>query len=99
VGQPGHRPLDSFSAVLLLVLVVSPVTAPFSSCDLENLLSDRDARHGALLQSTVVQDKPVDGLTGGFVLDVRHPTSPEPSIACTPAPAGGCALQQFPLRI
>lgn len=99
VGQPCHRPLARLWAVLLLVLVVSPVTAPFSSCDLENLLSDSNAHHGAILHSKVLQDKPADGLARPFVPEVRHPAALEPAKARPSAPALGCGLQPFPLRV
>jgi len=93
-----HDRTGSFWAILLLVLAVSPVTAPFSSCDLEHLFSERAAHPGAILQAQNVQDKTVGGVTDGFVLDVRHAAAPEPSI-CAPAQAPGCARRQFPLRI
>ena len=41
----------SFWAVLLLVLATSPLTAPFSSCSVLDLLADRELQNGALVQA------------------------------------------------
>ena len=89
---------SGFWTILLLVLALSPVTAAFSSCDLEPLVSDREAR-GAILQPSAVQDKPVNGLIGLIVPDVRPQARLEPCVSGAPAPVQGCTMRRFPLRI
>ena len=51
-----HRKAIGFWAVLLLVLVVSPVTAPFSSCDLGDLVAGRDLHDDGILQAKTAKD-------------------------------------------
>jgi hypothetical protein len=90
--------LSGFWAILLLVLAVSPVTAPFSSCDVENLFSDSHVTR-AMLQSKVVEEKPVDGVPEGVVPHAGSHASLEPCAAGAAAPVQGFAAWQFPLRI
>ena len=89
----------SFWAILLLVLAVSPVTAPFSSCDLGHLFANPGPHPGAILQSKLLQDKSVDDVTVGLVRDVLVPDASEPCGAGTRAPAPRLGVTHFPLRI
>jgi hypothetical protein len=57
-------------AVALLVLSVSPVTTPFATLDLIDLLGGRASHEGVLLQSKPAPDEPAAGLTAS--------TSPQP---------------------
>ena len=58
-----------FWAVLLLLLAVSPVTAPFSFCDLGDLFADRDLHGGGILQSKTAKDDAKPSLsTTAFVI-------------------------------
>jgi hypothetical protein len=43
-------------ALLLLVLAVSPLTAPFSTCDLFDLLTGRASSAGAIVQAKAADD-------------------------------------------
>ena len=89
----------SFWAILLLVLAVSPVTAPFSSCDLGALFADPGPHPGAILQSKVLQDKSVDNVAVGIVRDVPIPAASKAPGAGTRAPAPRLGIRHFPLRI
>jgi hypothetical protein len=97
VGRLENRTLASPWAILLLVLAICPVTAPFASCDLDDLLTDRDSVN-AILQSKGVHDKSVVCLTGGFVCGVHLTLAPELPLGSTTA-ALFRAVRQFPLRI
>ena len=88
---------SGFWAILLLVLAVSPVTAPFSSCDVENLFSDRDVTR-AMLQSKLVEEKPVDRVPDCVVPEAGSHAPLEPCVTGAAAPVQGFAWQ-FPLRI
>ena len=90
--------MPGFWAILLFVLAVSPVTAPFSAFDLENFLSDRDAHPNAIVQSKGVQDKSAAGLTSGFALEVVYTIMAAPLVRAS-APAHARGEPQFPLRI
>lgn len=53
--------------VLLLLLVVSPVTAPFSTCDLLELFGG-PASPGSGVHSKAMPDEPVAGAGGAIVV-------------------------------
>ena len=93
------RPLWSFWAVLLLVLAVSPVTAPFSSYDLGDLFSDPSPHPGAILQIKVVHDKSIDTVTRSLAGHVQRHLAPEPCVASAQAQAPAPTIRHFPLRI
>jgi hypothetical protein len=85
-------------AVLLLVLAISPVTAPFSSCDLEDLLADRDVHCGAILQAKSLIAPAVPGLNSGSGLDLPRVAPARSAIQFTPS-AHRAHPRRIPLRI
>ena len=85
-------------AVLLLVLAISPVTAPFSSCELEDFLADRDVHSGAILQAKSITAPAVPGLNSGSGLDLARVAPERRVIQLTPA-AHRADPRHIPLRI
>jgi hypothetical protein len=93
-----HRRIVTTCAVILFVLSVSPVTAPFATLDLMDLLGGGPSRDGALLQSKPAPDEPAVGLSAGpSPFTFRHDIASVSSCVA-------CALRVFrarhlPLRI
>lgn len=55
--NPLHKRLFvRLSGAVLLLLMLSPVTAPFATCDLADLLAGTSSDGGAVLQSKPLQD-------------------------------------------
>ena len=72
----GNRVLLRLGGVMLLVLVLSPFTAPFSTCDLSDLFGDTTSDGGAILQSKPAPQEPTPALTGIVDLqELRNHTS------------------------
>jgi len=63
-----RRTLPRLCVIALLLLAVSPVTAPFSTCDLLDLLGGPPSTGGAVLQSKTTSDEPVSGVGGSLVV-------------------------------
>lgn len=84
--------------ILLLVLMVSPITAPFSTCDLLDLLGGSRAAGAAVLQSKSVPDDPVPGLVGHVTVHAVQITASVPP-GLQPGEPGRRATLQTPLRI
>jgi hypothetical protein len=75
-----HRTLVSrFFAAVLLVLAISPFTAPFSPCDITGLFGDGQAHEGASSKYKLTPDTPsVDAASTWLVPDLREHGSPAP---------------------
>lgn len=67
---PRRSTIPRLGIILLLLLVVSPVTAPFSTCDLLDLLGGAASPGGVVVHSKGTPDEPDSGAGGGFVLHV-----------------------------
>jgi hypothetical protein len=75
----GVRPSFRIVVVFLLLLAASPVTAPFSSCDLADLFAAGPSDGSALVQFKSGTDKPgcpVDSLVGLVFVSVVLSTTP-----------------------
>ena len=93
-----HDTLLRVCRLALLVLMVSPVTAPFSTCDLIDLFGGGAAHDGAVLQSKPSPPQPVPGLAGGPVLQIVRTSGTQratPSAGRSPARSA----RWIPLRI
>lgn len=94
----GSRVVLRLGGVMLLALVLSPFTAPFSTCDLSDLFGDTTSDGGAILQSKPAPHEPTPALSGTVDLqELRNQTSRNlvSVIRCS------CSLDvfQIPLRI
>jgi len=85
-------------SVLLLVLMVSPITAPFSTCDLFDLLGGSGSSGAAVLQAKTGSDDPVPGLGARFSVPAPQ-LSDRPYIDVAEREPGRRALRHTPLRI
>ena len=84
--------------LLLLVLAVSPVTAPFSTCDLVAILGGGATTAGTSLQPKASPDEPAADVDGAAVaVSVPHRSIPQQ--LATPADGHGCCTHNLPLRI
>lgn len=82
----------------LLVLALSPVTAPFSTCDLMDLLSGTSRAAGAILQSKGASDDSAPEADPSANLRVLRPTAAGGPIHLVPREPGRAPLL-VPLRI
>lgn len=64
----GHTLVIRLLGLLLLVLTVSPVTAPFSACDLFMLFGDATAPAASSIQSKKAPEEPASVLENPRVL-------------------------------
>lgn len=75
------RPSFRIVVVVLMVLAASPVTAPFSWCDLADLFAAGPSDGSALVQSKSGTDKhdcPVGSLAGLIFVPPQSPTASSP---------------------
>jgi hypothetical protein len=95
---PRHATLLRVCRMALLVLMVSPVTAPFSTCDLSDLFGSPGAHDGAVLQSKPAPPQPVPGVAGSPMLQiVRTSGAQRPAHSATRS--AGRPARHIPLRI
>ena len=90
--------IPRFGVILLLLLVVSPVTAPFSTCDLLDLLGGPASAAGAVFQSKPTGDQPAPGTGGSLVLHVS-PIATSLTIVRSLARSRSRTAFHLPLRI
>jgi hypothetical protein len=90
--------LSRLVGVLLLILALSPVTAPFSTIDLAQLLGDTGPHAGAIPQSKTTIDELATEAVPPFWVAPPPATLATSSSASSPPPLVRCA-QSIPLRI
>ncbi len=69
--KPRFGTIPRLCIILLLVLAVSPLTAPFSTCDPAVLFHDPAPAGSTVLHAKPLSDDPVVGLGGSPVLQYR----------------------------
>jgi hypothetical protein len=94
----GNRTLHRLTAALLLALVISPVTAPFSTCDLLDFFGGSAAPRGAILQCKLTPDEPPAQAIAGARPPVVAARSDCP-VRTVPRDLPGRPLLDTPLRI
>jgi hypothetical protein len=94
----GRSTLPRLCVILLLLLAVSPVTAPFSTCDLLDLFGGCASSGGPVLHSKSTPDEPVPGGGGGSAPQVPGAVSGVRVLESVAQPRWRVALY-IPLRI
>jgi hypothetical protein len=84
--------------ILWLILAVSPLTAPFSTCDLGVLFHDAPSPAAATLQAKVQGDEPVAGTGEHPCFQHRGELTPR-HVACACVPLQARKVSHLPLRI
>jgi hypothetical protein len=96
--KPCERTVLRLCGISLLVLAVSPVTAPFSTCDLMDLLGSRVPHGTVMLEPKNAPDDPVVGVAANPRAQA-FPAARASKVVRPAGPAQRRDTRSIPLRI
>lgn len=96
--RSGSRIVIRLGGVMLLFLMLSPFTAPFSTCDVSDLFGGTTSDGGAVVQPKPAPHEPTPALSGTVDLqELRNQTSR--SLVSAIRRSSALDVFQIPLRI
>ena len=93
-----HAVTQRICALALLLLAGSPLTAPFSTCDLADLFGGHDSAAGTVVQAKIGSDNPLSCVSAPFRLRAPRRVAISQVLLLVDRPAGR-ATPHLPLRL
>jgi hypothetical protein len=97
-AMTGHAALQRICALALLLLAGSPLTAPFSTCDVADLFGGHDSVAGTVVQAKIGSDTPLPSISAPFRLRAPRQVAFSRVLLLVDRPTGR-ATPHFPLRL